>query len=261
MRVTFLIQDDPLYILPFFETLLAQDLGGIKVTSIFACRSMGNRKRSKLLGELVQLYGAPGFAKFASLQVFKRSASALKIGRFSGKAHSIRELAETKGIPYHPIGNPNAGENFAAIAADAPDVLVSVACPFILKRHVLDLPKRVALNIHHAPLPSYRGMMPTFWQMYHGEKAAGITVHTMVEDLDRGEIVNQNFVPIVPGETMHHLIRRSKRAGAEAMLQVLRQYASGAAPAALPPRAQSSRFTFPTPAEMRTFRARGLRAI
>jgi methionyl-tRNA formyltransferase len=261
MRVIFLIQDDPLYILPFFEVLFAQDLGGIEITSIFACRSMGNRKRTKLLGELLQLYGWTGFAKLVGLQVSMRSASALKIGRFRGRTHSIRELAGAKGISYRQIGNPNADENFAAIAAYAPDILVSVACPFILKRHLLDLPKRVALNIHHAPLPRYRGMMPTFWQMYHGEKAAGITIHTMVENLDRGDIVHQESVPIICGETMHCLIRRSKRAGARAMLQVLQQYASGAAPTPLPLRSESSYFTFPTPTEMRAFRLRGLRAI
>jgi len=261
MRITILTQDDPLYILPFFESLFDHDLSGIEVASIFACRSMGNRKRTKLLGELLRLYGWPGFAKLVALQMWKRLASALKFGRLSGATHSMRELAEARGIPYHRIGNPNTDDNFAAIATDAPDILVSVACPFLLKRRLLDLPNQAALNIHHAPLPRYRGMMPTFWQMYHGEQAAGITVHTMAEDLDRGEIVRQDFIPIVPGETMHHLIRRSKRAGAGVMLQVLQQYADGKTPPPLPPRAESTRFTFPTPVEMRTFHQRGLRAI
>lgn len=261
MRVTFLIQDDPLYILPFFEGLLAGDLGGIEITSIFACRSMGGRKRTKILGELMRLYGLAGFARLAGLQLWKRSASALHVGRLTGSCYLLRELAETKGIRYRRIGTPNAAENLAAIAADNPDLLVSVACPYILKRAVLDLPKIAAINIHHAPLPSYRGMMPTFWQMHHGEKSAGITIHTMIEALDCGDILYQKSLPIIPSETMHQLIRRSKREGAQAMLKVLQQYACGKAPPSLPSHRPPSYFTFPTAKEMRTFRERGFRAI
>src|SRR5215469_16978153 len=82
MRVVFLTQDDPVYILPFFEAMFAQGLGSIKVAAIFACRSMGNRKRTKLVGELVRLYGASGFARLAGLQLWERSASALRLGRW-----------------------------------------------------------------------------------------------------------------------------------------------------------------------------------
>jgi methionyl-tRNA formyltransferase len=136
-----------------------------------------------------------------------------------------------------------------------------VACPFILKRPILEMPKRAAINIHHAPLPRYKGMMPTFWQMYHGEKVAGVTIHTIADAIDAGDIVYQDSVPIIPDESMHNLIRRSKRAGAGAMLHVLQQYASGAELNPLEQSGESSYFTFPTADEMRSFRQRGLRAI
>jgi methionyl-tRNA formyltransferase len=261
MRVTFLTQDDPLYILPFFESFFDQHRGDIEVSAIFACRSMGNRKRSKLLLELLRLYGVPGFAKLLGLQAWKRLAAALRLSRLSGKGHSLRDVAEANSIPYHKIGNPNATENFNVIASHNPDVLISVACPFILKRPLLELPGNVAINIHHAPLPRYRGMMPTFWQMYHGEESAGITIHTMVEKIDEGDILYQQPVPIVRGESMHQLIRRSKRAGAQAMLKVLEQYGRGERPVPIAVSPESSYFTFPTAHEMRMFRERGLRAI
>lgn len=261
MRVTFITQDDPLYILPFFDSLLNRDLGKIEISAIFACRPMGNRKRSKLVAELLRLYGPVGFAKLAGIQFAKRAASALRISRISKTAHSLGELASLRGIPYHPITNPNAAENFQAIASFDPEVLVSVACPFILKRPLLQMPKRAAINIHHAPLPRYKGMMPTFWQMYHGEKAAGITIHTMAESVDAGKIIYQQAVPIIPSETMHDLIRRSKREGATAMLQVLKQFATDAQLDEIQPSAESTYFTFPTADEMRSFRQRGLRAI
>jgi methionyl-tRNA formyltransferase len=261
MRVTFLTQDDPLYILPFFHGFFAQDHKGLEVTGIFACRSMGNRKRSTLLRELASLYGIPGFVKLLALQGGHRLAAVLRLRLIRGQAHSLRELSSKYHIPYRRIGNPNSGDHFEQIAAHEPEVLISVACPFILKRDMLNVPSVAALNIHHAPLPRYKGMMPTFWQMYHGERTVGITIHTMAERLDEGSILRQECLPVIPGESMHDLIRRSKRDGGKAMVGVLQQFAQGVRPPPLEPSAETSYFTFPNATEMRIFRERGFRAI
>jgi methionyl-tRNA formyltransferase len=104
-------------------------------------------------------------------------------------------------------------------------------------------------------------MMPTFWQMYHGEPSVGITVHSMSERLDEGDIFLQQSAPVLPGESMHLLIRRSKRCGAHAMINVLKSFASGSPPQPLAKPQESSYFSFPTTADMKEFHRRGLRAI
>ena len=261
MRVTFLTQDDPLYILPFFQSFFAQDLSAFEVTGIFACRSMGNRKRSTLLRELACLYGIPGFIKLIGLQGWHRMAAGLRLGSILGKSHSLQELANKYQVSYRKIGNPNAPFHFEEIASKKPEILISVACPFILKLPMLELPSNAALNIHHAPLPRYKGMMPTFWQMFHGERSVGITIHTMAVKLDEGSILHQESVPVMPGESMHNLIRRSKRDGGRAMLKVLQKIAKDGIPSAIEPSGETSYFTFPNATEIRTFRERGLRAI
>ncbi len=261
MRITFLTQDDPLYILPFFQSFFAQDLRDLEITGIFACRSMGNRKRSTLVRELLCLYGYFGLIKLVGMQGWQRAAAAFRLGSLWGESHSLQELASSHQVPYRRIGNPNARSHFEEIASHKPDILISVACPFILKRPILELPSLSSLNIHHAPLPKYKGMMPTFWQMYHGERSVGITVHTMADKLDEGSILHQQSVAVIEGESMHDLIRRSKRVGGKAMLTVLRQFEGGNKPIAIGPCGETSYFTFPSAAEMRTFRRRGLKAI
>lgn len=261
MRVTFLTQEDPLYILPFFERFLTLDLNNIEITGIFACRSMGNRKRSKLLAELFSLYRPLGFSKLLCLQLRERLLASSGLSRLAGTPHSIRDVAKSSHIPYYRIDNPNKPDSLKCISSHTPDVLVSVACPHILKAPLLKLPSQAAINIHHAPLPKYRGMMPTFWQMFHGESSAGVTIHTMSEAVDEGNILHQSSISIRRGESMHALIRRSKRYGAEAMQQVLSQFAAGSPPTPMQAATQYSYFTFPTPNEMRIFRSRGLRAI
>jgi methionyl-tRNA formyltransferase len=261
MRVTFVTQEDPLYILPFFTRFFELNVEPIQVSGIFACRPMGNRKRSKLLRELLSLYGPVGFGKLLGLQVRERAMATFKGSSISHTHHSLLGLANSYGLPYEHIDNPNTSDNIARIALHQPDVLVSVACPFIFKAPLLRVPALSALNIHQAPLPRYKGMMPTFWQMFHGEISVGVTVHTMTDKLDEGEILYQDSTPIRPGDTMHDLIRRSKRHGADAMLQVLQQFASGSRPPAIPVTTQGSYFTFPTTQQMKAFRRRGLRAI
>lgn len=261
MRITFLTQDDPLYILPFFESFFAQDLAGIEVTGIFACRSMGRRKRLTLLCELASLYGAAGFVKLVGLQGWHRMAASVRLGSVLGRSHSLQELATRRQVPFQRIGDPNAPSHYEVITSHQPEILVSVACPFILKRPMLELPLTAALNIHHAPLPKYKGMMPTFWQMYHGEHSVGITIHTMVDKLDDGLILHQESVPVIHGESMHSLIRRSKRNGGKAMVEILRRFALGETPKAVEPTGGSTYFTFPNAREIRVFRDRGLKAI
>ena len=261
MRITFLTQDDPLYILPFFQSFFAEDLRDFEITGIFACRSMGNRKRSTLLRELAFLYGIPGLIRLIGLQGWHRMAAGLRLGWVLGRSHSLQELATQYRVPYQKIGNPNAPSHLGEIASHSPEMLISVACPFILKRPMLELSSKAALNIHHAPLPRYKGMMPTFWQMYHGERSVGITIHTMVDKLDEGSILHQESVPVIQGESMHNLIRRSKRDGGKAMLKVLRKITQGDMPAAVEPSGETSYFTFPNATEIRTFRERGLKAI
>jgi methionyl-tRNA formyltransferase len=261
MRVTFITQDDPLYILPFFESFFAQELRPLKVTGIFSCRSMGNRKRSTLLRELALLYGIPGLLKLLALQGGHRAAAAFRLGSMTGRSHSLREVARRSRIPFRRIENPNSPAHFQEIAAHEPHVLVSVACPFVLKRAVLDIPSVAALNIHHAPLPRYKGMMPTFWQMYHGERTVGLTIHTMAEKLDEGAILLQESVAVMQGENMHNLIRRSKSIGGEAMVKLLRQFAEGSSPQPRETSGESSYFTFPNATEMRIFKERGFKVI
>ena len=254
---TFLTQDDPLYILPFFESFFAQDLAGIEVTGIFACRSMGRRKRSTLLREL---------ARFTVLRLRQTggSASLAPHGSECAPRVSPRQISFTPGTRDETscslprIGDPNAPFHYEVITSHQPEILVSVACPFILKRPMLELPLTAALNIHHAPLPKYKGMMPTFWQMYHGEHSVGITIHTMVDRLDDGSILRQESVPVIHGESMHSLIRRSKRNGGKAMVEGVEQFAVGETPSGVQShRAKPPISPSPTQERFRIFPATG----
>jgi hypothetical protein len=56
-------------------------------------------------------------------------------------------------------------------------VIVSVSCPQIFKKELIELPARGCLNVHGASLPQYRGVMPSFWMLANGERQAGVSVY------------------------------------------------------------------------------------
>jgi methionyl-tRNA formyltransferase len=261
MRIEFLTQDDPLYVLTFFEEFVRSYACEFEISQISSSPTMGKRRRGQMLRELTQLYGISGLAQLSLRAGMQRIGGAFR--RKKGAAHycTLQQLAGAYAIPYVRIGNPNAGEFVASVRHRKPDLLISVACPYILHEPLLSIAPLGAINIHHAPLPRYKGMMPTFWQMYHGEKSVGLTIHYMVAKLDEGEALYQDSQPIELGETLDALIRRSKRRGAQCMAKVLRQIRDkSASPIALDS-TQGSYFTFPGSEEISEFRRRGFRAI
>ena len=262
MKVEFLTQDDPLYILPLFEELIRKYHQDWQVTRVLTCRTMGKRSRKKLISELVDLYGAGAFVRLASATVLSRALGKLPRKAGASSYTSLEQLFRAYGIAHETIGNPNDESVVQAIAARKPDIIVSVACPYILKRRLLELAPLGAINIHHAPLPRYRGMMPTFWQMFHGETHSGLTIHYMVPEIDEGEAIFRDSLAISPGETLHELIIRAKRHGGNCLGEVLRVFAGGGRPDPLPPLdVAGSYFTFPTHEQIRAFHAKGLRSI
>ena len=112
--------------------------------------------------------------------------SAMPRRRGAERYDTLPQLCRSYSISYAVIPTPNGSEFLQSVRERAADAIISVACPYILGRRLLSLPPRGCLNIHHAPLPRYRGMMPTFWQMFNGERSVGITIHYMSEKVDEG---------------------------------------------------------------------------
>lgn len=51
------------------------------------------------------------------------------------------------------------------------------------------------VNFHPSVLPYYRGPIPSYWVLKHGEKQSGYTLHRITERIDCGPILFQEVVP------------------------------------------------------------------
>jgi len=114
---------------------------------------------------------------------------------------SVAELAALHGIPTITPDNPNTPEVVEQIHVLQPDFFFSFYYREMLKRDLLDIPKRGALNMHGSLLPKYRGRVPVNWAIIQGETETGATLHYMTEKPDNGNIVAQQAVPILPDDT------------------------------------------------------------
>lgn len=260
MKIEFITEED-FYVQPLFEEFISRFSSEFEIVRVSCCPIMGRRSRSKLARDLALLYGPLGFVRLLARHFTASLLSKGKRPRNSTAFYSIEQLCGAYEIPYAHIENPNAEEFVREVRQREADVLISVACPFILKNQLLKTPRFGCINLHHAPLPRYKGMMPTFWQLFHGEKSVGLTIHTMTEKIDEGQALYQDQMEIESNETLDHLIRRSKRRAAQCVAAVLQDLERGVATFNPLNQENGTYFSFPSREQIREFRRRGLRAI
>ncbi|MCX7599308.1 MAG: formyltransferase [Armatimonadetes bacterium] len=128
---------------------------------------------------------------------------------------SVARLARAKDIPVFAPENVNEPEWVQHLALLQPDFIVSLWYRNLIKRQILDIPARGALNLHGSLLPKYRGRAPVNWVLVNGERQTGVTLHYMTERPDAGDIVAQAVVPIDFQDTALDLYRKLARATRE----------------------------------------------
>ncbi|MCG8480379.1 MAG: hypothetical protein MI724_14900, partial [Spirochaetales bacterium] len=222
----------PLFFREFFKRYRASiekhsDDAPVEVRGVMIQQALGNRTARGLAKRIWSLYGAVGFCRVGVRYVWKKALRLLGPLAPTVAAHCRRAGVPLLSFPLDPgrgITRPNDanGEAFRTFLRDREiDLVVSVSASQIFKAEVLSTPPLGCINLHNAPLPHYRGMLPNFWQLYHGETHSVLTIHRMVEDLDRGDILLQEATPITPDMSLEDLIRATKRRSAAALWSLL----------------------------------------
>ena len=260
-RFACITQEDPFYLRLFFEEFLQRYPRRDEIAAIVVAPAMGKKSSVRLARQMYEFYGPIDFlrmgARFAFFKLAARFGRLLSLKRF----YSIDQVCAYYDVPVWHVANVNSDEFLNRLRSLDLDLIVSVAAPQVFKRPLLSLARHGAINIHNSKLPRYRGMLPNFWQMFHGEKSVGTTIHRINESLDDGAILSQSETPIKPGETLDSLIRRTKRAGAAQMIDVVEHIKAGTAREVENSREQATYFTFPTRDQVREFRRRGYRLV
>ena len=89
-------------------------------------------------------------------------------------------------------------------------------------------PKLATINCHPSLLPAYRGPNPYMATISSGETVSGVTFHFMNEEYDKGEILAQKEVPILPDDNGYTLKLRTVQTARTLLKELLPQIENGA---------------------------------
>ena len=122
-------------------------------------------------------------------------------------SHDIIRFTDRTGIPVFK-GNPRKGRSRKFIDSKEIDVLISVNYLFLIEEDLINLPKKVAFNIHGSLLPKYRGRTPHVWSIINNEEETGLTAHIIDKGCDSGDIIKQIKTEITPRDTGWSLLKK-----------------------------------------------------
>lgn len=139
------------------------------------------------------------------------------------------ERARAAGIPAVVLRDPADAAELLAALGDADLVVLAGYLKLIPAAAVARFPRRM-INIHPALLPAFGGP-GMYGHRVHaavlasGATESGATVHYVDEQYDRGPIIAQRTVPVLPGDTAETLAARVLAVEHELLPQVVLELA------------------------------------
>lgn len=159
--------------------------------------------------------GTPEFAEFTLRRLVEEGFNIVGVvtmpdkpmGRHGSVLQSspVKKYAVEQGIPVlqpEKLKDPAFLEQLSALKADLQIVVAFRMLPEV----VWNMPRLGTFNLHASLLPQYRGAAPINWAVINGDKETGVTTFFLKHEIDTGDIIYQERIPILPSDnagTMH----------------------------------------------------------
>ncbi|MAF13894.1 MAG: hypothetical protein CMI53_03305 [Parcubacteria group bacterium] len=219
MKIFIITQDEPFYLPLSIEKVvrsLATEIVGVAILPRYT------RKSSfQVMSGLFELYGLRSFV----IQVFDFMKAKL-LNKISyifpiRKYYSVAKIFKDNKIPIHYPANVNDQQFVNKLKDLEIDIVISIACPVILKIPLLSQAKHGNINVHGSMLPRYRGKNIAFWLLLNQETKTGVTVHYIDDKIDSGKIINQQEVSISSNETVDSLYKKTVPLGGDLLIKAV----------------------------------------
>lgn len=172
---------------------------------------------------------------------------------------SPQSLAAQHKVPVFFSGNINDAESLAQLRAWQPDLVISTNFSHYIGKKARLVAKFGTWNLHKALLPEYRGMAPSFHALREGKKQVGVTLHVVEKGFDTGGILVQQAIPVGPEDSVYSLNCRASSDGGRMMARFLEELDLENITVNPQPDGDWADYTYPTPQEVRQFKAMGLK--
>src|SRR3954451_69569 len=133
---------------------------------------------------------------------------------------AVKKYAVEKGlhiIQPEKLKNPSFLEELKNLHADLQIVVAFRMLPEV----VWNMPPMGTINVHGSLLPAYRGAAPINWAIINGEKETGVTTFKLQHQIDTGNILLREKIPINDDETAGALHDRMKEVGAQLLVETI----------------------------------------
>lgn len=141
----------------------------------------------------------------------------------------VARWAQAQAIPFIETQDVNKSEVIGRIGTYKPDLIVVIAFGQKIGNELITLPPKGAINVHASLLPKYRGAAPINWAIINGEKETGISIITLAERMDAGQILAQAETELSPDETAGELHDRLGQIAAPLLVETIDNIAAGTA--------------------------------
>ncbi len=138
------------------------------------------------------------------------------------KPTPVKELALHNNIPvFTPEKVRNNTEFLDTIRAYDCDYFIVVAYGKILPVELLEIPKKMCINVHGSILPKYRGASPIQSALLHGETETGVTIMQMSEGMDEGDMIFVEKIQIREDETSETLFQKFAEISGKTLIEAI----------------------------------------
>ena len=149
----------------------------------------------------------------------------------AGRGRQLREsdvktAARELGLPILQPERLKAPEFVGALRALRPDLGIVIAFR-MLPEVVWAMPRLGTFNLHASLLPQYRGAAPINWAIINGERETGVTTFLLNHEIDKGAILAQTRLPILPQDNAGTLYEKLMTAGVALVTRTVERIAAG----------------------------------
>ncbi len=140
-------------------------------------------------------------------------------------ATPVGRYADDHGLDSIKPGDVNDVDTVRRIRQAGADAFVVIAFGQKLGRELVG--DVFAVNLHASLLPKYRGAAPVNWAIINGETETGVSVITISQRIDAGDVLGRRATRIDSRETAGELEQRLAELGPELMIETLDLYGTG----------------------------------
>ncbi len=141
----------------------------------------------------------------------------------------VSQWAASQGIECLEMANVNTPEAMSRIASSTPDLLVVIAFGQKIGQSLIESAPHQAINVHASVLPELRGAAPINWAILKGHTHSGVSIITLADRIDAGDVLASAATPIGESETAGVLHDRLAEFSAPVLMDTLDSIEAGTA--------------------------------